>query len=80
MIRLVQIKEETGSELEPVSGRYEVFCNISDNASNGEVLEAVFPDIETRLVNEGTLVQYTLDRSVGNTVTLDWWNAPYASE
>ena len=61
-------------------GRYEVLCNLSDDVSNGGFLKAMFPDMKVRLVNEDTLVQYTLDGLVGNTVTLDWWNKPYMVE
>jgi len=53
---------------------------IPDSATNGDVIKALFPCIEVRLVNDDTLVQYTLDGFVGNTVTRDWWNAPYRKE
>ena len=57
-----------------------IIAEIPNNATNGEVIKALFPCMEVRLVNKGILVQYTLDGIVGNTVTIDWWNSPYRKE
>lgn len=49
-----------------------------DNATNGDVIKAVFPNIEI-IINTETH-EVTVDDSVNTYMhffDLDWWNAPY---
>lgn len=54
---------------------------IPDNATNGDVIKAVFPNIEI-IINTETQ-EVTVDDSVNTYMhffDLDWWNAPYKRE
>lgn len=58
----------------------DVVYNIEDNATNGDILMTIFPNVQTREVCNGELVEFTLDGVVGISVTKEWWNAPYKAE
>lgn len=49
---------------------------IPKNATKGEVLKLVFPQLETR-DRGGDFITFTLDGIVGSTVEKKWWDAPY---
>ena len=48
--------------------------------TNGDILMTIFPNVQTRKVRNGELVEFTLDGVVGIPVTKEWWNAPYKTE
>ena len=57
---------------------------IPDNATNGDVIEAMFPDAEIEIRESESLVYVTWHdsripsgESYYNRFRLDWWNAPY---
>lgn len=60
---------ECGAEL----GRS--YIKIPDNATNGDMIKAVFPNTKVR--DNCDFVTYTIDNLIGITITKDWWNAPY---
>lgn len=49
---------------------------IPDNATNGDVLKALFPTCETRNPRED-IIEITLDGVIGIPVIKDWWDASY---
>lgn len=53
-----------------VKGDY--ICVIPKGATNGEVIKALFPNIDVRLFTDANIVQVKI-------LNLDsyWWNAPY---
>ena len=48
--------------------------------TNGDILMTIFPNVQTREVCNGELVEFTLDGVVGISVTKEWWNAPYKTK
>lgn len=52
----------------------EFVCNITKGMTNGEVIQALFPDIYVEFVADRAL--FSSDDGFGN-FTEDWWNAPY---
>ena len=49
---------------------------LPDNPTNGDMIKAMFPNIQTR--NENTdFITYSLDGIVGTCVETKWWNTPY---
>ena len=51
---------------------------IPENATNGEMLKAMFPRIQ---IKEGSdFITYSLDGVVGTCVEKSWWNAPYKKQ
>ena len=46
------------------------------NATNGEVIKAIFPNTQIR-ENKSDFIEYTLDGIVGTCVEKDWWNSLY---
>ena len=48
--------------------------------TNGDMIKSMFPNVQTREVCNGELVEFTLDGVVGISVTKEWWNAPYKTE
>lgn len=51
---------------------------IPKNATKGEVLKLVFPQLETK--GGGAFITFTLDGIVGSTVERMWWDSPYKVE
>lgn len=52
---------------------------IPDNATNGDVIKALFSNVKTR-DNSDDFITYTFDGIVGTMVEKAWWNAPYKKE
>jgi hypothetical protein len=50
---------------------------IPEGATNGDMIKAMFPNVQIREVCRGELIEFTLDGVVGTTVTKGCWNAPY---
>ena len=48
---------------------------IPDNATNGDVIKAMFPEAKVML-NEKNTISWIYKRMI-KTYPLDWWNAPY---
>ena len=48
--------------------------------TNGDILMTIFPNVQTREVCNGELVEFTLDGVVGICVSKEWWSAPYKAE
>ena len=57
---------------------------MNDNATNGDVIKAMFPDYEVTgriLFNEGWRIVVKLYKEDWtHDFDLDWWNAPYTKE
>lgn len=53
---------------------------ISKDATNGDMIKAMFPNVKVRCSDIGDFITYTIDGIVGNTVEIAWWNAPYKRE
>ena len=54
---------------------------IPNDATNGDVLKAVFPYCKTRSENTPTsFMEFTLDGVVGYAIEKSWWNAKYRAE
>lgn len=59
---------------------------ISDNATNGDVMKVIFPNIEANEVKTDTggyiEVKYldTIDKCDATAFRKNWWNAPYKGE
>ena len=71
--RLKETLNKIRAEIEKESGKFVV---VPDNATNGEVIKAVFPNI---IVEYGYGLAIGVDFGVGGERDLsrDWWNAPY---
>ena len=55
--------------------------NLPENPTNGEVLTALFPNLQTRSIPEySDFIEFTLDGLVGYTVEKQWWEGPYRNE
>lgn len=54
---------------------------IPDNATNGDMIKAMFPNVEiyTVVINEIVDVEICEDRSELR-CSVDWWNSPYRKE
>ena len=50
------------------------------NVTNGDVIKAMFPNIQIREVCSGQLVEFTFDGIVGTSVAKEYWTAPYRRE
>lgn len=50
---------------------------ISDGATNGDVIKVLFPNIQIREVCNDELIEFTFDGVVGTSVLKKWWNSPY---
>lgn len=46
-----------------------------DNATNGDVIRAIFPNLAERDLNR--FINFTLDQTTCNSVEKSWWNALY---
>ena len=49
---------------------------IPKNATKGEVLKQIFPQLKTRGIG-GDFISFTLDGIVGSTVEKKWWDSLY---
>lgn len=76
------VKTETNTGFEFMNGRYEVLCTIPNNATNGDIIKALFPYVN---VKDRSTMYYSVniedlssDEEL-NTVGFrkDWWNAPW---
>jgi len=65
-----------------VFGRHdEITIRVKNNATNGDVIKALFPSCKTRSENTPTnFMEFTLDGVVGYAIEKSWWNAPYKAE
>ena len=50
---------------------------IIDNATNGDMIKALFPNYESRYDPEYEIITGHLDKTHRHNFNLDWWNAPY---
>lgn len=50
---------------------------IPPNATNGEVIKAVFPDIESRLDEKTEVMLVKWANGIMQCIKASWWNAPY---
>lgn len=50
---------------------------IPDNATNGDIMNAMFDIVEDKHQDKGTINLYFFDLDIAIVVSLDWWNAPY---
>lgn len=51
---------------------------IPDNATNGDMIKAMFPDLEVEI--EGNYITCWIDEHRWVGFDLSWWNAPYKKE
>ena len=49
---------------------------LSDNATNGDVIKAIFPDAENIRMDNGLPLNFVLEFELHRNYK-DWWNAPY---
>ena len=49
---------------------------LPNNATNGDVIQALYPDATNYGINDG-LVHICLDNRTITTFTSSWWNSPY---
>ena len=52
------------------------FIEIPDNATNGDVIKTLFPNVERC----GVVLMDNLENIIATNVNLGWWNAPYKRE
>lgn len=73
---VINITAETGA-LETQSRVREMpaIMNIPNNATNGDVIKALFPNVKSK--HGLVFVNFSLDKVVGSTVTKEWWSTPY---
>ena len=64
-------------------GNYKILASIPDNATNGDIVKTMFPNIEANIIKTDTggyiEVKYldTTDECDATAFRKDWWNAPY---
>ena len=51
--------------------------NIPNNATNGDIMNALFDIVEDKHQDKGTINLYFFDLDIAIIVSLDWWNSPY---
>lgn len=70
----------TGKEIPLPQGRARAFCvEIAGKITNGDVIKAMFPNIEIEEIDDELIVAYKLDVK-GTPFYRVWWNAPYKTE
>ncbi len=73
-----KIKESLGYSADICAGNkvmdLDNLVAIPDNATNGDVIKALFPNVE--VTHNGFLIDVELE-AFGFTVEEDWWNVPY---
>lgn len=83
MIEILNIKsteEYKGFEL--IHGYYDVLAKLPEDATNGDVIQALFPNIQWDNECNGVFYGYkTNDRMMPMLgADFNWWNAPYKGE
>ena len=53
------------------------YIKIPDNATNGDMTKAVFPNIDASVSGEGDVIDVYELGIYCQTFDLDWWKAPY---
>lgn len=53
---------------------------IPDNATNGDILKMMFPNIESRLDEKTDIILVKWTDGTTKTFKANWWNAPYTKE
>lgn len=53
---------------------------IPDNATNGDVINAMFPSIESRLDEKTGIMLVKWADGTAKAFKTDWWDAPYKAE
>lgn len=69
--------ETRGLITEMINRAPTVVPTISEGATNGEVLQSLFPSIKVREKTDTSFIEYTLDGLVGTMAEKKWWNALY---
>jgi len=75
MIKILNTKGNTGYEL--MHGYYDVLAELQDNCTNGDMIKAVFPNIDASVSGEGDVIDVYELGIYCQTFDLDWWKAPY---
>ena len=69
----------TGKEIPLPQGRARAFCvEIAGKITNGDMIKAIFPNIDTEQI-EDIIDVYGMSKC-RVTYDTDWWNAPYKEE
>lgn len=69
-----------GKELSLSQGRESAFCiTISENMTNGDMIKAIFPNIEVKERNNVYEVYFGIGTAI-QFFNYRWWNAPYEAE
>ena len=69
----------TGKEIPLPQGRARAFCvEIAGKITNGDMIKAIFPNIDTEQI-EDIIDVYGMSKC-RVTYDTDWWNAPYKTE
>ena len=65
-----------------IEGDYEIIADLPRNPTNGEVIKAMFPNIQWDNECDGVFYGYkTNDRMMAMLgVDFNWWNSPYRKE
>lgn len=76
------VKTETNTGFEFMNGMYEVLCTIPNNATNGDIIKALFPNVKIKFEEyKGNihLSRYLVifDDFYELEFYYDWWNAPW---
>ena len=48
------------------------------NATNGDMIKAMFPNLESR--EKAFEIEITVNKNKIGNISIDWWNAPYRKE
>lgn len=69
----------TGKEIPLPQGKARAFCvEIAGKITNGDMIKAIFPNIDTEQI-EDIIDVYGMSKC-RVTYDTDWWNAPYKAE
>lgn len=66
-----------------IEGDYDIVSKLPHNATNGDIIKAMFPNIEANVIKTTTggyiEVKYldTTDECDATAFRTEWWNAPY---
>ena len=61
------------AEQEPKTGHFLSGTHIPDNATNGDVFNAIYADISRM----GTILMDDIENIIATNVNIGWWNSPY---
>lgn len=80
VLKIIDESGDTGEAHGDINYNCNVILTIPDNPTNGDILKAIFPDVEYKIIRKLSgcdYIEVKLDNINRHQFELDWWNAPY---